>query len=430
MAPSHSPACRSVDGGWPTRAVVAVALAVLLVAAGSAAAAGAATGLQDADDDGCPQHGNPKDGDVNGDGVPDWKAHEQEHDNGTVQLWCVDRDPDDDQPPHDEYFALVWIDESGDRHFVGKCPYDEGNNHPMKRVDDEGNLERVSWLSVDGGADDDGDGKTDAAVYRYAPGNDTLIVAHFEDNLEQDRENRTPPESPFDFDDLKPENTSTDDFFAVAERPAGEFGTAAMTVAADRQNLTVAVREVATGEPLGGASVTIRTTDGEAVETLATSAVGEATTALPAGRYVLDVARAPPRTVDLRLFSLEVAVAASPDDGGDSVARLEDRVARLEDRVARLEDRVADLRSRNDALRSDVRKLRNESDALRTEVTDLERDDERLRENVSALRSEVAALREPSSGGTVPGLGTPVALVAVAVAAALVRRRSPGRGGR
>lgn len=395
------------------RMVLATALAVLLTAAVPAAvAASGATGTGVQAGASCPATGAPKDGDVNGDGVDDWKLHEQDHANGTVEVWCVDANPADGQPA---YFAVVWVDEEGNRHFVGKCPFGGGDNGGAKAVDDDGNLVHLTWVSVDDENDDDGDGEVDDAVYRYYPANNTVVVGHSENGTIVENRTRTPEEPPFDFEDLPPEDPTDEDFFAVAERPVGELP-GEMVLSAESRDLTVTVRDEATGEPLGGTTVAVRTTDGEPVEALVTSERGTAATSLPAGEYVLDVEGAAPRVVDLTFFSHELAVTANATSSGD--------------RVARLAERVDNLESANEDLKGDLEGLRSENDALSERVDRLERDNARLQENVSVLESEVAALRERPAGITIPGFGLPVAVAALVVAAALVRRGSVGRSGR
>ncbi len=399
---------RSDDRPAPWMALVAglvvlVALAPAVTAAGTAAAVQAGGGS-------CPRHDTPKDSDVNGDGNDDWKVHEQSHANGELQIWCVDQDPEDDEPPHDEYFALVWVDESGDRHFVGKCPFGGGLNGGAKRVDDDGNLDRLTWVSIDRPPDDDGDGKTDDAIYQYYPANNTLIVKHSENGEIVGNRSRTPPEVPFEYGNLSPSDTSDEDFFAATE-PTGEFDRTAMVAAHEQANLTVAVRNATTGTPVAGTEVEVLTTDGSAVDTLVTSEDGVAVTTLRPGRYLLSMEGAEPRMVDLRAFSLAVTLRADVAEAGDQVARLEERVDRLE--------------AANDDLRSDLEAVRRENDRLAERVERLESDNERLAENVSALESEVADLRGQSAGGGIPGFGLLLAAAALAVAAArpLLRRR-------
>lgn len=430
MARSDSRPGRIARWSGRRRPALVATLVVLLVVAGPAAAtaAGGSGSATQAGGASCPQHGTPKDDDVNGDGNDDWKVHEQSHGNGELQIWCVDQDPDDDDPPHDEYFAIVWVDESGDEHFVGKCPFGGGLNGGGKQVDDDGDLERLTWISIDRPPDDDGDGNVDDAIYQYYPANNTLIVKHSENGAIVENRSRTPAEPPFGYGNLSPGNTSDDDFFASAEQPTGEFDGEAMVAATERTNLSVAVRDATTDEPLAGANVTVLTTAGATVETLVTSAAGVAETQLPADRYVLDAEGAAPRVVDLRAFSIEVAVRARPSEGGDRVAQLESRVEGLEQENAALRDDV-------DRLRTDVEALRDENAALRTDVARVERENEQLRENVSALRSEVAAQCErcaggENGGGSIPGFGVLVAALALGLAAALSARRSPGRGRR
>lgn len=351
---------------------------------GSPPAGATATALQIEGFASCPPPaGTPKDGDVNG-GVDDWKLDEQEHDNGRLELWCVDGNP--------QYYALVWVDDEGDRHFIGKCPFGGGLNDADKVVDGNGNLTKSVWTSDDGGADDDGDGAVDDAIYEYYPGNGTLVVKHSEDGaiVGNDTRNLTPPDGDsFDFDDLAPEHPGDDDFWAVAEQPPKKFaGEMRLT---ERRTATVVVRNETTREPIAGRTVTVRDLDGEAVATLTTADDGTAATELSPGEYVLDVAGAPPRLLDLTVYSTTVTVLAGP------VAT---------ERVGRLAARIDEL----------------------------ERDNEALREEVAALEAEVAALREaanrtPETGGDgIPGFGPLAAVVALlAAVAALAGRASVGQ---
>lgn len=137
--------------------------------------------------------GAPKDGDGNGDGVNDWLLNVQVHGNLRVEEYSIDGGPAG--PDLSDFFGKkVYQDLNGNGTqdpgeaggFVGRCPYEGGDNTQIKRdVDGDGFLD-VVWLSVDrGGQDDDNDGQRDAMLYWYDEATGQVTVTHLEDDQVQ-----------------------------------------------------------------------------------------------------------------------------------------------------------------------------------------------------------------------------------------------------
>jgi hypothetical protein len=174
-------------------------------------------------DDTCPpsDDSDEKDGDGNGDEVDDWKLHEQtDADGNKVELWCIDpngvKGDGSEENPYDEYYALVYVDaQTGERKFIGKCPY-EGGRNSGKKTHQDGVIVKVWWRSVDKGLiDDDGDGIEDDAIYEYHPPSDEFIKKHSENGVIVDERTQETETFPFDFGDLPPRNPSEDDFWTL-----------------------------------------------------------------------------------------------------------------------------------------------------------------------------------------------------------------------
>lgn len=244
--------------------------------------------------DECPPIAAPRDGDGNGDGIGDWKLHNQTDAEGNIiELWCIDPNgvAGDGTPgnPYDEYYALVYVDKkTGERRFIGKCPYEGGDNSGSKTLVD-GVVVNTTWRSVDGrGEDDDGDGKVDDAIYKYHPKeNNSIVKQHSEDGIIIDERRQNPEASPFNYSDLPPRDPSDNDFWAmvvgihpgVGERAGPERWTHAF--------VSITAIDEKTKKPLQGATITIENSEGLLVETLFTSDNGVASVALPVGSYVV-----------------------------------------------------------------------------------------------------------------------------------------------
>lgn len=170
----------------------------------------------------CPPSGNvERDGDGNGDGINDWKLHEQTDSEGNkVELYCIDpngvKGNGTPENPYDEYYALVYTDaDTGEKKFIGKCPYEGGRNSGKKTHNADGVIINVWWRSVDKGIDDDGDGIEDDAIYDYDPEDDKIVKKHSENGVIVEERTQEVETYPFGFGDLPPRNPTEDDFWTL-----------------------------------------------------------------------------------------------------------------------------------------------------------------------------------------------------------------------
>ncbi|MFB6287063.1 MAG: hypothetical protein ABEK03_10870 [Candidatus Bipolaricaulia bacterium] len=108
----------------------------------------------------CPAQNRGTRDDVNGDGIADifYPANVREFENVKIEVWCVSNNT----------FAKRVTHSDGTQGWVGKCPYIGGQNRQtVIDQDGDGQPDVIRRTIVDGGSDDDGDGRTDAMVYEY-----------------------------------------------------------------------------------------------------------------------------------------------------------------------------------------------------------------------------------------------------------------------
>jgi len=108
----------------------------------------------------CPARNRDTLEDVNGDGVPDifYPENVQEYDHVKIEVWCISGNTFGKRVTHPD----------GTQGWVGKCPYVGGlNRQALIDTDGDGRPDLIRRTIVDGGSDDDGDGRLDAMVYEY-----------------------------------------------------------------------------------------------------------------------------------------------------------------------------------------------------------------------------------------------------------------------
>jgi len=108
----------------------------------------------------CPARNRDTLEDVNGDGVPDifYPENLQEYENIKIEVWCISGNTFGKRVTHPD----------GTQGWVGKCPYVGGlNRQALIDTNGDGLPDVIRRTIVDGGADDDGDGRQDAMVYEY-----------------------------------------------------------------------------------------------------------------------------------------------------------------------------------------------------------------------------------------------------------------------
>lgn len=108
----------------------------------------------------CPARNRDTLEDVNGDGVPDifYPENVQEYDHIKIEVWCISGNTFGKRVTHPD----------GTQGWVGKCPYVGGlNRQALIDTDGDGRPDLIRRTIVDGGSDDDGDGRLDAMVYEY-----------------------------------------------------------------------------------------------------------------------------------------------------------------------------------------------------------------------------------------------------------------------
>ncbi len=115
----------------------------------------------------CPAQNRGTREDVNNDGIPDifYPSNVREFENIKIEVWCVSNDTFGKKITHRVDDGDPTTLEVG---WVGKCPYIGGQNRQtVIDQDDDGQPDLIRRTIVDGGSDDDGDGKKDAMVYEY-----------------------------------------------------------------------------------------------------------------------------------------------------------------------------------------------------------------------------------------------------------------------
>ena len=126
----------------------------------------------------CPPRRRLPDRDVDGDGCDDcyfWE-NTREYRRGDsylkIELWCL---------CHSTFGKLVTHGD-GTRGWIGKCPYGGGQNRQeVVDLNNDGMPDIIRRVIVDGGSDDDGDGKQDAMVYEYNVNTRLHTSTHYED---------------------------------------------------------------------------------------------------------------------------------------------------------------------------------------------------------------------------------------------------------
>lgn len=115
----------------------------------------------------CPARNRDTLRDVNGDGDPDifYPENVREYENVRIEVWCISNNTFGKKVTHRVDDGDPSTLEKG---WVGKCPYVGGQNRQtVIDTDNDGRPDVIRRTIVDGGSDDDGDGKTDAMVYEY-----------------------------------------------------------------------------------------------------------------------------------------------------------------------------------------------------------------------------------------------------------------------
>jgi len=168
-----------------------------------------------------PDYKKPKDGDINGDGKPDWKVGKTWVDDqgNDFELWVIDPDGKVNKgtvsDPYDEYFAFIYSNRTG-KYFIGKCPFEGGRN--ANSITHSGDKDKnkkpdkflgAKWRSYDGGADDPSSAPgRDSWEYAFNVTTNLVTETHYDKDGKVIK--RNPPKepakwkSPGDFNDLEP----------------------------------------------------------------------------------------------------------------------------------------------------------------------------------------------------------------------------------
>lgn len=170
----------------------------------------------------CPAYGKAKNGDINGDGVDDWRIYRKVDGFGNdVEEWCIDPDGRQNNPdegdPYDEYFAKLFsknISGVEEKYFVGKCPWEGGFNEEWVNKDAAGAYIGLKHRSTDKGADDAGSlPGEDYWEYEYNATTHMVTQKHFtQGGTEVQNETKTPKKNSFNYNDLLPSTANATNF--------------------------------------------------------------------------------------------------------------------------------------------------------------------------------------------------------------------------
>ena len=137
----------------------------------------------------CPAQNTPKGGDFDGDGTNDWLLHTQNHKNGTIEEWCIDKG-------ENSYYLLVFKPIVGPRRVIGKCIFEGGLNWATKDIDGNNNLKGTEWNTRDDNRRDFPD--YNDFHYTYDVEGNILTMAQTLDGKTIDGEQKEPPDQPGD----------------------------------------------------------------------------------------------------------------------------------------------------------------------------------------------------------------------------------------
>ncbi|MGI0016675.1 MAG: hypothetical protein ACREBU_24895, partial [Nitrososphaera sp.] len=140
-----------------------------------------------------PPVGRARTRDIDGDGINDWRMNQQTHGAFIVEVWCIATHATERRPGVDFFSKRVGNDMNGDGNiddpgeelgWVGKCPFEGGQNNQIKKDrNGDGLPDIIYWTSTDfGERDNNMDGRQDTMIYCYDRGTNQVTVINVERN--------------------------------------------------------------------------------------------------------------------------------------------------------------------------------------------------------------------------------------------------------